>query len=226
MSTLSKVKDFAAGVITIISMVVFTLALFYVIHISQTDASSTLNINNNQSEEPVLVPVVKETKNTAKSASPVKKQSVPKNYPATLSIPGISVNAKVQHVGVTSKGNMAVPSNYSDVGWYRNGTIPGELGTAVFDGHLNNSLGIPAVFGKLSQVSIGDEITVKTHGGKTLNFVVTDIAVYDYDDPKAAEAIFAHEGKSLIRLITCDGSWLSDKKTYGKRLVVTAEFAD
>jgi sortase (surface protein transpeptidase) len=226
MSTLSKIKDFVAGVITITSMVVFTLALFYAIHISPTDASSTLNINNNQTEGPVLEPVVNETRSTAKSAAPVKKQTVPKNYPATLSISSISVNAKVQHVGVTSKGNMAVPSNYSDVGWYRYGTIPGEIGTAVFDGHLDNALGFPAVFGRLSKVSIGDEVIVKTHGGKTLSFVVTNVTVYEYDDPLARDAIFAHEGKSLIRLITCDGNWLSDKKTYGKRLVVTAELVN
>src|SRR3989344_1071244 len=58
------------------------------------------------------------------------------SLPVRLQIPKLSIDADVQRVGIGKKGNMAVPTNYSDVGWYRYGTVPGQLGSAVVDGHI------------------------------------------------------------------------------------------
>src|SRR5437868_6177171 len=57
------------------------------------------------------------------AALPVSKSSVPKKdevqskgiYPSKLRIPVLGINAKVQYVGITTKGNMGVPSNFTDV---------------------------------------------------------------------------------------------------------------
>src|SRR6185369_4384139 len=58
--------------------------------------------------------------------------------PTRLRIETAGVNAPVQRVGVGKSGNMAVPTNYTDVGWYREGVVPGEAGSAVIDGHVDN----------------------------------------------------------------------------------------
>lgn len=144
-------------------------------------------------------------------------------YPSTLKIPRIDVEASVQHVGKAASGDMDVPSNYSDVGWYKYGTLPGAKGTAVIDGHLDDRLGLPAVFADLSEVAIGDEVIVVTRGGKTLTFIVRRTDIYHYNDPDAPQAIFGDSSKPTLKLITCGGKWLKNERIYEERLVVTAE---
>ncbi len=220
-------KDLLASVFTIISLIVFTLTLFYALHFSPAEGSESDYTASFTSAISQIVKYPQETNNGSSVSKAnsvvVQKKPIPKNYPATLKIPSISLKASVQHVGVTASGYMAVPSNFTDVGWYRGGVIPGNIGTAVMDGHLDNSLGFPAVFGHLDDVKIGDEVTVTTHGGKVLHFEVIDTAVYSYDDPGAADAIFSQSSDSLLRLVTCDGDWVADKHVYDKRLVVTAK---
>jgi len=211
------------GVFTIISVVAFTLTLFYAMHFSPAEGSESSYTASFASAISQIVKLPSSGDVSTVKASAVKKKDVPKNYPATLKIPSISLKAAVQHVGVTASGFMAVPSNFTDVGWYRGGVVPGDIGTAVIDGHLDNSLGIPAVFGHLDRVKVGDEITITTYGGKVLHYEVTKSEVINYDDPGAADAIFSQSSDSLIRLVTCDGDWLEDKHLYNKRLVVTAK---
>jgi sortase (surface protein transpeptidase) len=82
--------------------------------------------------------------------------------PARIRIPSIGVDAFVQDVGIGKSGNMAVPTNYDDVGWYRYGPAPGEKGSAVIDGHVDNGFGLPAVFSRLSELEAGDDIYIDT----------------------------------------------------------------
>src|SRR5581483_2097891 len=63
--------------------------------------------------------------------------------PSRLVIPALSIDANVQYVGVTATGNMATPHGFADVGWYKLGTIPGNQGSAVIAGHVDNGLGMP-----------------------------------------------------------------------------------
>src|SRR4051812_45178718 len=58
-----------------------------------------------------------------------------RSAPVRLIIPSLNVDTKVQDVGIGKSGNMAVPSNYTDAGWYRYGATPGQVGSAVMDGH-------------------------------------------------------------------------------------------
>ena len=120
---------------------------------------------------------------------------------------------------------MAVPYNYTDVGWFRYGPIPGQIGSAVFDGHVDNGLALPGVFKHLNSIQKGADVYVVDEKGNRIHFIVTDITSYDYKDGSASGKIFGNTGKSLIRLVTCTGDWVGGDKTYDKRLVVTAELA-
>jgi len=140
--------------------------------------------------------------------------------PVRLRVPAINVDAAVQHVGLGQTGNMAVPSNYTDVGWYRYGPIPGGEGSAVIDGHVDNGLALPGVFYHLSEVRVGDEIFVDA-ASTTTRFVVTKIASY----PEAqvpTDEIFSTTGPARLVLITCDGTWIQGERMYDHRLVVYA----
>jgi sortase A len=144
--------------------------------------------------------------------------------PARLLIPSIGIDAVVQHVGIGKSGNMAVPTNYTDAGWYRYGTAPGYRGSAVMDGHVDNGLALPGVFKRLSELTKGDELVVITAGGEELHFTVTDTQTYHYQEVPI-DTLFNRADKARLNLITCEGAWISGEKTYDHRLVIYAELS-
>ncbi len=151
--------------------------------------------------------------------------SVPRGFatPSHLKIPSIAIDAKVQHVGLTANGAMGIPTNFTDVAWYKYGTIPGEVGSAVIDGHLDNGLGLSGVFKRLKELTPGDDVYVIDKNGTEIHFLVTDVKEYNYTEAPTEE-IFNESEKSLLRLITCGGKWVKAAKTYETRVIVTAEY--
>jgi LPXTG-site transpeptidase (sortase) family protein len=140
--------------------------------------------------------------------------------PLQISIPKIGVDTQIEQVGITKKGNMATPSNFSEVGWYKYGSLPGEMGSAVFAGHVDNGLGLPAVFSRLGELKSGDEIFIFTEKGDQLRFLVLEKKEYDYN--ATVEKVFTDKSGKFINLITCTGRWLESQKTHDKRLVINA----
>ncbi len=145
--------------------------------------------------------------------------TTPLMSPERLIIPAIDVDANIQHVGIAKSGNMAVPNNYTDVGWYRHGSAPGDLGNAVIAGHLDTGFGRPAVFLDLDKLVPGDELYVRDATGETVRFVVERLQTYDYTNAPMEE-IFGTSTEARLNLITCDGAWNPDTKSYSQRLVV------
>lgn len=148
----------------------------------------------------------------------------PASYPVRLLIPKLNIDANVQNVGVTKAGNMATPNNFTDVGWYKYGPLPGEMGSSVLAGHVNNGLALPGVFADLEKIGVGDDVYVTTQGGTKLHFVVSKIETFDYN-AKDTNVFTENDGK-LLKLITCTGTWVSQIKTHNKRLVVTTVLSD
>lgn len=149
---------------------------------------------------------------------------LPEEQPERLIIPKLEIDADVQYVGVTAAGAMGVPNNFSDVAWYKYGTAPGFEGSAVIDGHLDNGLGLAAVFKRLGELKAGDDVYVRQKGGTTLHFVVRSVEQYDRTDVPV-EDIFNRTGGAYLNLITCEGRWIRTDKTYDQRLVVYTELA-
>ena len=140
-----------------------------------------------------------------------------------LVIPNIDVDAKIGEVGITKKGNMAAPRVFREVGWYKYGTFPGKIGSAVIAGHVDNGLALPAVFKHLEDLEVGDDIYVQIEEGKRLHFVVIGEKVYDFDaTPESVKEVFTERDRKLLRLITCTGNWLKEFRTHDKRLVISA----
>ncbi len=144
--------------------------------------------------------------------------------PVLLQIPSVNINAGVQYLGINAAGNMQAPDNFVDVGWYKYGTVPGYLGSAVIDGHVDNGLGLAGVFKHLGDIKVGDDVYVITQGGSKLHFVVTSIEVYPYTDAPA-DLIFGQSDAARLNLITCDGTWVAGEDTYNERLVVFTELS-
>ena len=153
----------------------------------------------------------------------VKKVAVtPTSFPVRLSVPSLKINAAVQDVGITAKGAIGSPSNFTDVGWYEYGATPGKTGGAIIDGHVDNGLALAGVFKHLADIQVGAHIYIYTKGGSRLDFVVTGVTAYDYQSVPVMSILNPGSGVVGLSLITCDGNWVGDQKTYDQRLVVSA----
>lgn len=140
--------------------------------------------------------------------------------PVTLIIPSINVNSKIQYLGITSKGEMEVPNNINDVGWFKLGSRPGEKGSAVIAGHFNGENNQEGVFANLDKLMVGDKLSVVDDKGIITSFTVREIRTYS---PGFAEEVFSLNDAPHLNLITCDGLWNEIKKSYDKRLVVFSD---
>lgn len=156
---------------------------------------------------------------------PSSREHASGTEPVRIRIPALNIDTAVQHVGINDQGNMAAPTNYTDVGWYRHGPAPGESGSAVIAGHVNNGLGLSGVFENLSSIKAGDDIYVVRADGSEVHFVVASTRSYPYNDAPE-EIIFNPSGSVRLNLITCEGKWVKEDRTYDQRFVVFAKLPE
>jgi len=143
--------------------------------------------------------------------------------PARLQIPKIKVDAAIDQMGILQNGLLEAPTGPKTVGWYKFGPRPGEVGSAVIDGHYGRwANGEGSVFDKLNTLKKGDSLSVVDSKGTITMFIVRELKTYD---PKADDSAVFHsnDGRSHLNLITCDGSWSSNSQSYSRRLVVFAD---
>jgi hypothetical protein len=81
--------------------------------------------------------------------------------PTRVRIPAIGVDARLTGLSLESNGQLAAPpeSDRNLAGWYRAGTSPGSIGTAIIAGHVDTHQG-PAVFYGLGALRRGNTIEV------------------------------------------------------------------
>jgi LPXTG-site transpeptidase (sortase) family protein len=152
--------------------------------------------------------------------------SVPSGVSVRLEIPGIKLNAAVENVGLTADGAMDVPKNPANVGLYRLGPKPGEIGSAVIAGHFGKwKNGKGSVFDNLKKLVAGDRILFENDNGVAIGFTVREIRSFD-PEADASAVFFSKDGKAHLNLITCEGVWNKVIKRYSKRMVVFADMED
>lgn len=152
-----------------------------------------------------------------------KSASYTAGLPIFLKIPKINVNATVIPMGITKDGAMEAPDGPKDVGWFKLGSRPGDIGSAVIDGHYGYwKSGAGSVFDDLNKLRKGDEIYVEDENGTTATFVVQKILIYDPSDDTSS-LFNSSDGLSHLNLITCEGTWNETLKTYSDRLVIFAD---
>ncbi|MDR3571590.1 MAG: class F sortase [Candidatus Pacebacteria bacterium] len=141
--------------------------------------------------------------------------------PVRLIIPAIGVDATIQSVGLAWQGNgeMGIPTNFTDVGWYNGGPRPGAPGSAVIDGHLDGRHVKEAVFYKLGTLQPGDMVEVVDATGKTRRFTVIDVKLYNQDAP-TSDIFSSDVSTARLNLITCAGQWVKSENGYDQRVVV------
>jgi LPXTG-site transpeptidase (sortase) family protein len=140
--------------------------------------------------------------------------------PKRLVIPKINVDAEVQNIGIKTNGEMDVPSNETNVGWYELGFRPGERGNAVIAGHINGKNGEVGVFANLNKLRKDDEVLIEDDLGISRIFRV--LGSLDVN-PGYEDDVFSQSDGIYLNLVTCSGLWDSKRQIYSKRLVVFTE---
>lgn len=85
--------------------------------------------------------------NTTPSTTP--SEAVARSVPVALRIPAIDVSVSLSTLGLNPDKTVQVPTQFQEPGWYRLGPTPGQVGSAVILGHVDDKEG-PAVFYRLS----------------------------------------------------------------------------
>lgn len=141
--------------------------------------------------------------------------------PTDLAIPRIGIHTSIEHLGLTVDRKLDVPVNRLNVGWYKLGPRPGEIGNAVIDGHLT----VPradGIFRHLNDLRSGDKIYVTDDRGQRQEFRVRRKMIYDVASAPML-SIFGPADGAHLNLITCAGKWSTVLNHYDKRLIVYAD---
>jgi sortase (surface protein transpeptidase) len=145
-----------------------------------------------------------------------------KSIPVRLRVPSISLDTEfVEPLGLLAGGEVAVPDSFTDVGWYKHGPTPGEIGPSVILGHVDSVKG-PAVFYSLGQISIGDEIFVDREDGTTVRFIAEKLERYKQSE-FPTEQVYGNIPYAGLRLITCTGTYDKQSQRYTHNLVIYAK---
>ncbi|MFJ1971206.1 class F sortase [Streptomyces sp. NPDC087903] len=133
--------------------------------------------------------------------------ALPPSPPDRIRIPAIHVNAPLMGLRLTPTGSLDVPpaAKKNLAGWYEAGTTPGETGTAIVAGHVDNADG-PAVFYDLGALKKGSTVEVDRRDGGVALFTVDAVEMYaakDFPDEK----VYGAAERPELRVITCGGGY-------------------
>ncbi len=142
--------------------------------------------------------------------------------PARLIVESIGLDAPIIALGlVDSTGQMEVPEDVREVGWYRYGSAPGEVGSAVLAAHVDGYGQGRGAFFDLRELGPGDEIRIVDEDGVEQLFIVGGRATYGKDE-LPLDVIFSRSGGAILTLVTCGGGFNETDHSYDSNVVVYA----
>jgi LPXTG-site transpeptidase (sortase) family protein len=152
-------------------------------------------------------------------------QPLPYSLPDRVRIPTIRVDAPVLPVGLDSAGWVGAPppEDPNLAGWFTGAVSPGEKGTAVVVGHVDNKQG-PAVFYNLGALKKGNRVEIARKDGKTVVFEIYGIEVFEKNN-FPGDRVYASKGTAELRVITCGGGF-SKKHGYDGNVVAFARLVE
>ncbi|WP_299959817.1 sortase domain-bontaining protein [uncultured Modestobacter sp.] len=155
-----------------------------------------------------------------RAAAPTAVPQAP--APTRVAVPAWGVDAPLDPMGVSPDGQMALPEDVDRVGWYRFGPVPGEAGSAVLAGHVDDREQGLGALAPLRDAAVGDEVLVADEAGTTSRWQVTSRELITKQE-LPLDRLFAREGEPRLVLMTCGGPFLPEYRSYRDNVVVVAE---
>ncbi|GAA4008324.1 class F sortase [Streptomyces sp. NBC_01352] len=152
-------------------------------------------------------------------------EPLPYSIPDRVRLPAIQVDAPVIPVGLDADGWVAAPppEDPNLAGWFTGGVSPGEKGTAVVVGHVDNQQG-PAVFYGLGALKKGNGVEIARKDGKTAVFEIYGIEVFEKNN-FPGDRVYGSKGSPELRVITCGGGF-SKQSGYNGNVVAFARLVE
>jgi hypothetical protein len=141
--------------------------------------------------------------------------------PTSITIARIGVRMPVLGVGVASDGQMALPANPANVGWYEYGPRPGDsAGATVLAAHIDAPVYGIGPLARLGELRQGDVISVVS-GGTSRRYLVSSTR-HLRKTSLDLTSLFARTGPPRLHLITCGGKFDPKRHHYEQNVVVVA----
>ena len=153
------------------------------------------------------------------SASPAQVVTSTVSPPVTLSIPAIGVTARVVPEGLGPGGTLVIPPP-SQVGWYSAGPAPGQSGTTLLAGHIDDN-GVPGALLRLNDLELGAAIRVTTAAGRVAEYVVTRRQLLPQQE-LVRSGLLSQQGAPTLVLVSCGGAYDAATHLYLDNIVVVA----
>lgn len=154
---------------------------------------------------------------------PAPVGALPTAGPTKVQIPVLGVTSPIMELDLKSDGAMEVPPGAYPVGWFTGGSRPGDLGPAIFAGHVDWA-GERGAFYGLHELRAGDEVVVDRADGTQAVFVVRRVERYAKDDFPTDE-VYGDLDHPGLRLITCGGVYNPSTGDYADNVVVFGDLA-
>jgi sortase (surface protein transpeptidase) len=143
---------------------------------------------------------------------------IPRSRPVYLKIPTIGVSVPLSVLTLGSDGSVNVPTNFAEPGWYNGDRSPGQKGSAVILGHVDNFHG-PAIFFHLDKLTLGNRVYVTLKDGRHLVFAVIGVRMYqktNFPD----KLVYGARTYPALQLVTCGGIFDSATGHYLSNVVI------
>lgn len=156
----------------------------------------------------------------------IDSYKVAPDQPRIITIDSIGVRARILPMGLNPDKSVQAPTNIHDTGWYTNSVKPGQVGTALIDGHDVGATS-NGVFVKLGQLKSGDTVDIEMGDGTKHTYAVKSSETKPLDQVDMADVLGLNnnDGKAHLSIITCTGKVVKQGKrvTQDHRIIVKAE---
>ncbi len=145
--------------------------------------------------------------------------------PVALRYAAGAIDMPVFSVGVATDGQMEIPQDPYNAGWYQYGPGAGSpSGAILIAAHVGSEQVARGPFYMLQSAEVGDVIEIDDADGQIWRYEVTSVEV----DPKPSiewADYFRRDGPAQLILITCGGTWDAQRGSFDDNVIVTAQVA-
>ena len=139
--------------------------------------------------------------------------------PVAVAIPALGVRARIVPEGLGPGGALDIPPP-AQVGWYDQGPAPGQDGTTVLAGHIDDH-GVAGAFLRLFDLQAGATVRVTTASGRVAAYTVTQRRILPQDD-LAGSGLLSPQGAPELVMISCGGDYDGATHLYLDNIVIVA----
>ncbi|WP_233189164.1 class F sortase [Subtercola sp. Z020] len=142
--------------------------------------------------------------------------------PTHLTVESVGIDMGVLPVGVEADGQMVLPEDSGQAGWYEYGPGPADrAGTTVIAAHVDSLVFGLGQFVKLRDVAAGATVTLGTADGAAHTYTVSQVTRTPKTDVDFG-AVFDRTGAPRLVLVTCGGVFDRDTGHYLDNVIVVA----